>query len=222
MFLLCPFYGGCIRRRLVWTWDGQVSQNAFRSLLFGFFIKYQRQRQPASNPLWCLFLSFCLSNFLSSHSIIHQCPQQPQQPSIQPFSRHWLFICRLQILKKYKEAGLCFISYCIMMYYIIFRFIVNIHYSEARHETSWDGDVIKSAAVPTAEWPNCGLLSSGVWTPESNLSRPNYQVRKSELGVLGIEKGLSVLFQIQYSVVHLTEITISCAAASPAKHTWIH
>ena len=27
-----------------------------------------------------------------------------------------------------------------------------------------------------------------------------------------------VLFQMQYSVAHLTEMTISCAVASPAKH----
>ncbi len=31
VFLLHPFYGGCIKRWLVWTWGSQVSQNAFRT-----------------------------------------------------------------------------------------------------------------------------------------------------------------------------------------------
>jgi len=40
----------------------------------------------------------------------------------------------------------------------------------------------------------CVLLSSGVCSPEMNLVSPNYQGRKSEVCVLGIEKCFGIMF----------------------------
>ena len=53
--------------------------------------------------------------------------------------------------------------------------------NQSTNKTSSDGDVIKYAAVQTADWRYFLPMFSGIPSPQSNWPIPNYHVRKTDL-----------------------------------------